>query len=219
MIRMNLRIAPSLASAPLDRLGQVIADLEKAKVDLIHFDIEDGSFAPLMTLGTKIIGDLRPLTKIPFDVHLMMVNPEWLLPALAKEGANRISVHYEACPYPRRTLRMIAELGATPGLAFNPGTILPDLNYLQPYLSFVILLTTEPEEPDCPFLPEVLEKMRMEKGLPGLEDVEWVIDGGVKPDNLAEVMEAGADTVVVGRFVFKDGAIGANIAQLRNVVE
>ena len=95
---MPLRIAPSLASAPTPHLSQVIADLETAGADYIHFDVEDGSFTPVMTLGTKIIADLRPLTRLPFDLHLMMVNPEWILPELVAHGANRISVHYEASP-------------------------------------------------------------------------------------------------------------------------
>ena len=94
---MRVKISPSLAAAPLDRLGQVVRELDRANVDYLHIDIEDGSFVPVMTLGAKIIPDLRPLTKTPFDVHLMIVNPEWLLPELVENGADRIAVHYEAC--------------------------------------------------------------------------------------------------------------------------
>ena len=212
---MKLRISPSLASAPLDRLGQVIAELEKAGADYIHFDIEDGSFTPVMTLGTKIIKDLRPLTRLPFDVHLMMVNPEWILPDLVVYGANRISVHYEACPYPRRVLRQIVSLGAQAGIALNPVAGVPDLAYLLPYLSFVVILTTEPEVPDSPFLPDVLKKVRMGRQATDLRDIEWVVDGGITPENIPEVVQAGADTVVVGRAVFRDGKIAENIAALR----
>jgi ribulose-phosphate 3-epimerase len=212
---MPVCIAPSLASAPMGNLNQVIVDLEIAGADYIHFDVEDGSFAPVMTLGTKIIRDLRSLTRLPFDVHLMMVNPEWILPELVAHGANRISVHYEACPYPRRVLRQIVALGAQAGLAFNPATPLPDLAYLSPYLSFVVVLTTEPELPDCPFLPEVLEKVREGKQAPGQERIEWVVDGGVTGENLSRIVEAGADTVVVGRAVFKEGRIAENMAALR----
>lgn len=215
---MPVHIAPSLASAPLDRLGQVVAELETAEVDSLHFDLEDGSFVRLMTLGTKIIADLRPLTKLPFDVHLMMVDPEWLLADLVKMGANRISVHYEACLYPRRVLRQIVSLGASAGIALNPATPLPDLRYLRPYLSFVLILTTEPEVPDCPFLPEVLAKVRTGKQTAGLEGIEWVVDGGISPQNLAEVTQAGADTVVVGRAIFKDNRIAANVRALREAV-
>lgn len=215
---MEVRIAPSLASAPFDRLGQVVTELEAAGVDSLHFDIEDGSFVRLMTLGTKSIASLRPLTKLPFDVHLMMLDPEWLLADLVKMGVNRISVHYEACLYPRRVLRQITSLGATAGIALNPATQLPDLRYLRPYLSFVLVLTTEPEMPDCPFLPEVLAKVRVGKQTAGLEGIEWVVDGGVSPQNLAEVIQAGADAVVVGRAIFKDDKIAANVRALREAV-
>lgn len=212
---MPLRIAPSLASAPLGHLSRVIAELEAAGADFIHFDVEDGSFTPVMTLGTKIIADLRPLTRLPFDVHLMMVNPEWLLPDLTAYGANRISVHYEACPYPRRVLRQIVTQGAQAGLAFNPATPIPDLRYLAPYLSFIVVLTTEPEIPDCPFLPAVLHKVREARQVAGQERYEWVVDGGVTPENLSQIRDAGADTVVVGRAVFREGKIAENMAGLR----
>ena len=199
----------------MDCLGQVILELEKSGADSIHFDIEDGSFVPVMTLGTRIIRDLRPLTRLPFDVHLMMVNPEWILPELVAHGANRISVHYEACPYPRRVLRQIVSLGAQAGIAFNPATPLPDLAYLSPYLSFVVILTTEPEIPNCPFLPEVLDKVREGRQVQGQERIEWVVDGGVTAENLSHIVEAGADTVVVGRAIFSEGKIFENMAALR----
>ena len=212
---MTVRISPSLASAPMDRLGQVIIDLEESGADYIHFDIEDGCFVPVMTLGTKLIHDLRRFTRLPFDVHLMMVNPEWILPELIDSGANRISVHYEACPYPRRVLRQIVSQGATAGIAFNPATSIPDLTYLLPFLSFVVILTTEPEIPDCPYLPEVLEKVREGKQVKGMERIEWVVDGGISSENLSQVVAAGADTVVIGRSVFKGDKILENMAALR----
>jgi ribulose-phosphate 3-epimerase len=129
---VTLRIVPSLASAPLDRLGAAVQELEAAGVDALHFDIEDGSFVPVMTLGTKIISDLRPLTALAFDVHLMMLNPSGS--SLAAIGIDRL-VHYEACPYRRRVLRQIAFL-AFPGLAFNRPPC--RLSYLHPYLSFLL---------------------------------------------------------------------------------
>ena len=215
---MPVRISPSLAAAPLDRLGQVVIELETAGANYIHFDIEDGSFVPMMTLGTKMISDLRRITRLPFDVHLMMVNPEWILPEVVRFGANRVAVHYEACPYPRRVLRQIVSLGAIAGLAFNPATPVPDLAYLLPYLSFIVTLTTEPEIPDCPFLPEVLEKVRDGKQAKGLESIEWVVDGGLNTENLAKVIAAGTDTVVIGRSVFKDGKIRENMTALRKLL-
>ena len=116
----DFKISPSLASASMIDLKKTIHDLVDAGANYIHFDIEDGSFVPVMTLGTKILADLRPMTDLPYDVHLMMENPDWIIPELVKDGADRISVHYEACPYPRKTLRLIVEGGAVAGLAFNP---------------------------------------------------------------------------------------------------
>ncbi len=212
---MTVRLSPSLAAAPLGGLAQTVQELEAAGADMIHFDVEDGVFVPAMNLGTKMIADLRPLTRLPFDVHLMMVNPEWIVPQLARDGADRIAVHYEACPYPRRTLRLIAEAGASAGLAFNPATPLPDLRYLRPYLSFVVILTSEPETPSATYLPTVLDKIEQAKGLPGLEGLEWVADGGLNAENLWQAVRAGAGTLVVGRAAFQGGQVTANVAGLR----
>jgi ribulose-phosphate 3-epimerase len=211
----EVKIAPSLASVSLLELEPALSDLEKARADYLHFDIEDGVFVPLLTLGTKLISDLRPRSSLPFDVHLMMVDPEWLIPKLIEIGADRISIHFEACLYPRRVLRQIVELGGSAGLAFNPATPLPDLSYLAPYLSFLVILTTEPEGPDCPYLPGVLQKLAIKAGDPYLAALEWVVDGGVTPENIREVVQAGADTVVVGRSVFQGGKITDNITALR----
>jgi ribulose-phosphate 3-epimerase len=213
-----VRISPSLVSAPMDQLGQTLVDLETAGADYIHFDIEDGSFVPVMNLGVKLIPGLRRWTRLPFDVHLMMVNPEWIIPEVIASGANRVSVHYEACPYPRRVLRQITSLGAKAGIAINPATPLPDLSFLMPYLAFVVILTTEPEVPDCPFLPEMLEKVRTGIQNNKQQQIEWVVDGAVSPQNLSAIVAAGASTVVVGRSIFKDGKIKENFAALRAAV-
>jgi ribulose-phosphate 3-epimerase len=210
-----MRLYPSLTAAPLDALGDTVRELERAAVDALHFDIEDGSFVPVMTLGTKVISDLRSLTRLPFDVHLMMFNPERIIPEVVAAGANRLSVHYEACAYPRRVLRIIHDLGAQAGLAFNPATPIPDLAYLRPYLSFVLLLTSEPELPEPIFLPSVLDKVRQHKARPGTEGLEWVVDGGLQASNLGEAVHAGADSSVVGRAFFRDGDLQGNAARLR----
>jgi ribulose-phosphate 3-epimerase len=208
-----LKISPSLVSAPFLSLDQAIRDLESAGADMVHFDIEDGYFVPVMNLGLKSIRELRPLTELPFDVHLMMMNPEWIIPVLSDYGVNRLSVHYEACPYPRRILKKIASYGMQAGLAFNPKTPLPDLNFCLPYLSFIVLLTTEPEDWSGEYLPSVLDKMRINKDK--YENVEWVIDGGVNFNNIREIYTAGANVVVSGRAVFEDGKIIENVQGLK----
>lgn len=210
-----IQLATSLASAPFLHLADVIRDLEAAGADIIHFDIEDGTFVPMMTLGIRIIGELRPLTRLPFDVHLMMRSPEWLIPEVISAGANWVSVHYEACPYPHRTLRLVRQLGARAGLAFNPKTPLPDLRYLRPYLDFVLILTTEPEYPNADFLPDMLRKVRDGRGMLGGEHIDWAVDGGITPENIGEVVRAGANIAVAGRSVFRNDAIAENLAALR----
>ena len=208
-----IKISPSLVSAPVIRFEQAIRDLEISGADMVHFDIEDGHFVPVMNLGLKCIRELRSLTELPFDVHLMMVNPEWIIPKMAEYGVNRLSVHYEACPYPRRTLKTIASYGMQAGLAFNPKTPLPDLDFCLPYLSFLVLLTTEPEDWSGEYLPSVIEKMRINKDK--YENVEWVIDGGVNFDNIRDIYTSGADVVVSGRTIFEDGKIIENIQKLK----
>ena len=210
-----IKLASSICSGPLVHLQETIQNLEAAGVDYIHIDIEDGCFVPAMNLGVKVIRELRPWTALPFDVHLMMLNPEWLLPQLAEDGANRVSVHYEACEYPRRTLGLIARHDMQAGLAFNPKTPIPPLQQYLPYLRFVVILTTEPETGDCPYLPAVLQKVRAGKAQVGLDGVEWIVDGGITAQNAREAVLAGADILVSGRGIFGPGGLAHNIQQLR----
>jgi len=208
-----------MASASFGCLQKTVREIEKAGVDYIHFDIEDGVFVPIMNLGTKIINDLRLLTNLPFDVHLMMVNPEWIIPQLKSYGIDRVSFHHEATQYPRRLLKKIFELGMKGGIALNPKTSIPDIRYLQPYLSFVVLLTTEPEGENCPFLPSVLSKMEILKQMDEKKELEYVVDGGISKENVGDVIKVGADFIVVGRSAFKDGRVIENIEELRNEIE
>lgn len=208
-----IKISPSLVSASFLELKATIKALENGGADMLHFDIEDGCFVPVMNLGLKSISELRPISDLPFDVHLMMVDPEWIIPELAKRGVNRLSVHYEACPYPRRILKKIVDHGMKAGLGFNPKTPLPDLKFCFPYLSFVVLLTTEPEDWSGQYLPSVLNKLR--KNVDVYEDLEWVVDGGVSLDNIQEIYQAGADVVVSGRGVFQSGLISENIQAMK----
>jgi len=213
-----IRIATSLAASSQLNLKQTVEDLEKAGADIIHFDIEDGNFLPVMTLGIRIIKDLRPLTKLPFDVHLMMNSPEWLIPELKEMGADMVSVHYEACPYPRRTLGIIHETGMQAGLAFNPATPLPSLQQYLPFLSFVLILTTEPEVRTATYLPSVLEKVIEGKKQSGLNNVKWEVDGGFVVDNILDAKRAGVDIIVSGRGVFADNKIEQNLKLLHDAL-
>lgn len=212
-----VKIAPSLASAPLTRLEELIKELEKSGADYLHFDLEDGNFVPMMSLGVNIIQALRPISSLPFDVHLMINNPEWLIPHLAEIGVEMVSVHFEACPYPRRTLGMIHGFGLQAGLAFNPKTPLPSLSHYSPFLKFVLILTTEPETEMCTYLPSVLQKVAEGRKQPGLEKLLWEVDGGFTPDNILDALQAGADIVVSGRGVFKNNKIAENIKRMKEI--
>jgi len=210
-----IKISPSIVSASLLNLEATIHALDEAGVESIHFDIEDGSFVPTMSLGTRIIEEARPLTKLPFDVHLMMVNPEWIIPQLARIGVNRVSVHYEACPYPRRTLKWIVDHGMQAGLAFNPATPMVPIRFCLPFLTFVVILSTDPEIGNCSFLPDVLEKLRSVRKCAGLEEIELVVDGGINVDNIQLVKASGADRIVAGRSIFLNGSIKENIQKIQ----
>ena len=213
-----MKISASLASAPLDKLGWAIGELEKAGINIIHFDVEDGSFVPVMTLGTKIIKDLRPFTDLPFYVHLMMNNPEWIIKKIVGYGADSISVHWEACPYPRRTLHIIKENGIKAGIAFNPATSLPDLAFLKPYLDYILVLSSEPELPDAPFISETLQKILLGRKNQNLDGIEWMVDGGINISNIQEVIDAFPDVIVMGRAIFKHNAIVDNLLELRKAI-
>lgn len=213
-----VRIAPSIASGPLTNLSATLAELEQAGASVIHFDVEDGSFVPEMNLGIKVIKELRPLTNLPFDVHLMMNNPEWIIPILADMGVDMLSVHYEACPYPRRTLQLITKHKMHAGLAFNPATPIPDLDYCLPYLSFILVLSTEPEVDHPAHLPSIIEKIRVGKSAMDLDGALWVADGGITAKNAGAVVKAGADMLIVGRGVFIDGKIQENMLDLKAAI-
>lgn len=216
----SIKIAPSLAAAPLANLGALIREIDAAGADIVHFDVEDGHFVPVMTLGTRLIGELRPLTGLPFDVHLMVSNPEALIPELARLGADSISVHYEACPYPRRTLGMIKAAGKQAGLAFNPKTELPDLSYTAPLLDFILILTTEPETHGSPYLPAMLEKVRQARRFADASgrSIDVVVDGGIGAANIAEASAAGATVAVAGRGAFDGGRLFENIREMREAL-
>jgi len=213
-----VKIAPSIASGPLTNLAGTLKELEQAGASVIHFDVEDGSFVREMNLGIKVIKELRPLTNLPFDVHLMVNDPEWLIPVLADMGVSTLSVHYEACPYPRRTLQLISKHNMQAGLAFNPATPIPDLAYCLPYLSFVLVLSTEPEVDHPAHLPAMVDKLKAAKSGQDLDQVFWVIDGGIDARNAVRAVKAGADMLIIGRGIYIDGNIHHNIRDIQSAI-
>lgn len=216
---MTVRIAPSILSADFARLGEQVQEAQAGGADWIHVDVMDGHFVPNLTIGPPVVRALRPLTTLPLDVHLMIERPELLIPDFVQAGANRITVHVEACPHLRRTIQQIRELGARPGVTLNPATPLSALEEILPHVDLALIMSVNPGFGGQSFLPGStaritrLRQMLDERGLAG---VELEVDGGITADNAAEVAAAGATVLVAGSAIFNEQAtVAANIAALR----
>ncbi|MFC0216072.1 ribulose-phosphate 3-epimerase [Paenibacillus chartarius] len=214
-----LRIAPSILSADFAKLGEEIADVERGGADWIHVDVMDGRFVPNITLGPLVVEAIRPHTKLPLDVHLMIEEPERYIPAFAKAGADLISVHVEACRHLHRTLDLIREQGVRTGVVLNPATPLTTIEHvLDESLDLVLLMTVNPGFGGQKFIHNVLPKIRNlraaadERGLRGLH-IE--VDGGVNESTAPLVVEAGADVLVAGNAVFAEPDRADAIQRLR----
>ncbi len=213
-----IKISASLSAAKLLMLEEQLNLLYKIGVDAIHYDIEDGNFTPDMTLGLNLLKELDIVSKIPIHVHLMTNNPEAIILQLPKRSISHVSFHIEACLYPRRVIRLIHDNGFIPGIAFNLSTDIPSLFYLSPYLKFVLALSSDPEIPNSPFVPQTLEKIirGQEKNLS--LNLEWVIDGGINRQNIHLLRSAGIHTCVIGRALFQDGSIEQNYRRIINEI-
>ncbi len=215
---MAAQLSVSLAAAPLINLHELVGLFDRSSVDMLHFDVEDGLFVPGITLGTKIIKDLRPLTNLDFEVHLMVFDPEKYIREVILNGANRVTVHWETCPYPFRTLSLIKDHGVVSGLAFNPKTNIPDLNFLLPVLDYVNVLSTEPQIKNPQYIPEMMEKISLKKSEAVLDKIKWEIDGGLDADLASLAVKNGFDIVVIGRFIFENGNISENIRAIASAI-
>lgn len=197
-------IAPSILSSDFGRLAEEVRAVEAAGADWIHVDVMDGRFVPNITIGPLIVQAVRRATKLPVDVHLMIVEPERYLEDFARAGADLISVHAETCPHLHRTIQQIRELGKRPSVAINPSTPLDCLDYVLPDLDMVLIMSVNPGFGGQQFIPAALSKLTAVREAitsAGLTcDLE--IDGGVKLDNIAEVAAAGANVFVSGSGVF-----------------
>lgn len=155
-----VKIAPSILSADFSRLGEEIADVERAGADWIHVDVMDGHFVPNLTIGPLIVEAIRPWTRLPLDVHLMIEEPDQYIPSFARAGADWISVHQEACPHLHRTIHLIKEQGVKAGVVLNPATPVEVLQPILPDLDLVLLMTVNPGFGGQAFIPGVLDKIR-----------------------------------------------------------
>jgi len=212
---MSITISPSILSADFSKLAEEIRQCELGGADCIHVDVMDGRFVPNISFGPKIVKTCRALTKLPLDVHLMIVEPEKHLEAFAKAGADQISVHYETCPHIHRTLQTIRELGVSPGVAINPGTA---VNCLREIIHMFELVSVNPGFGGQSFIPQSLDKIRCMRDLLDEAGSKAVIqvDGGIDAGIIADVYQAGARNFVAGTSIFlHPQGIPAGIQALR----
>ncbi|MFM9330215.1 ribulose-phosphate 3-epimerase [Paenibacillus mesotrionivorans] len=202
---MSIYIAPSILSADFARLGEEVREAEQAGADFIHVDVMDGHFVPNLTLGPLVVQAIRPVTKLPLDVHLMIENPDAYIPAFAKAGANYITVHAEACTHLHRTLGFIRENGVKPGVVLNPATPLAAIEYVLDQVEMVLLMTVNPGFGGQKYIPAVTGKIKALRDMldaRGLTSVLIEVDGGVNAETARMVAEAGAQVLVAGNAVF-----------------
>ena len=201
------QIAPSILSADFARLGDEVRAVIAAGADMIHFDVMDNHYVPNLTIGPLICQALRKHgVKAPIDVHLMVKPVDRIVPDFAKAGASVISFHPEASEHIDRTIQLIKDSGCKAGLVFNPATSLSYLDYVLDKLDLVLIMSVNPGFGGQSFIPTALDKLRLarERIDASGRAIRLEIDGGVKPDNIAEIARAGADTFVAGSAVFNE---------------
>jgi len=214
-----VRIAPSILSADFACLGDEIRAIEAAGADWVHIDVMDGHFVPNISMGPVVVKALRPVTALPFDVHLMISPVDPYLDAFAEAGADTITVHPEAGPHIHRSLQHIKSLGKRAGVVLNPGTPAKMLEYLMDLVDLVLVMSVNPGFGGQSFIPSQLRKIEAIRTMidKSGRDIDLEVDGGIDPDTARQAIAAGADALVAGTATFKGGPerYATNIRALR----
>ena len=211
-----VKIAPSILSADFAALGDDIERVEGGGADQLHVDVMDGRFVPNLTIGPVVVAAIRKRTRLPLDVHLMIVEPERFVAEFVAAGADMVTVHAEACPHLSRTLAQIRELGAKAGVALNPSTPPDALRYVLDDLDLVLIMSVNPGFGGQAFIPGAHQKIREVKALLGDRPVEVSVDGGVTAGLAKSLVQDGATTLVAGSAIFGAADPAAAVRALRD---
>ena len=218
----QIKISPSILSADFTRLAEQVREVEEAGVDYIHVDVMDGHFVPNITIGPLIVKALRPVTKLPLDVHLMIENPELYIEDFSKAGADIITVHQEATPHLHRTVQHIHDLGSRAGVSINPSTSVRTLDEIICDVDLILVMSVNPGFGGQSYIHSCTNKIRKVREM--LDDrgvsADLEVDGGVNVDTVNEVISAGANAFVAGSAIFNDkNSVAENVSALREKIK
>ncbi len=202
------KIAPSILSADFSKLGKEVQAVDQAGADWIHVDVMDGRFVPNLTIGPLVVESLKAVTQKPLDVHLMIVEPDQLIPEFIKAGADSVTVHVEACPHLHRTIQLIKSFGKKAGVSLNPATPISSIESILDELDLLLIMSVNPGFGGQKFIQSAYDKVRSAKDMILKRDLSTLIeiDGGVTVKNIKSLSEAGVDVFVAGTAVFKNKA-------------